>query len=288
MALTKEEIKRKMTELFHEVEDITKVDGVDNLPGCEGMLIYEEPLIGFASADDPLFEEYKKPHVIGENYLSPREWMEDTETIISFFLPFREEIRKSNRDNKIMSSKEWLHARFEGQNLLNIYSVRIRQWLEEQGVHVCIPAIDERFAQKITPFVEGEPSRMGLHIASDWSERHAAYAAGLGTFGLTRALITEKGIAGRFGSLLISLKLEPDERPYTGLQDYCIRCGACIRRCPVHAISMERGKDQFLCALRVVPSKKITKPRYGCGKCQVGVPCEFRNPSGGKKASAAN
>ena len=88
--------------------------------------------------------------------------------------------------------------------------------------------------------------------------------------------------------MLISLKLEPDERPYTGLQDYCIRCGACIRRCPVHAISMERGKDQFLCALRVVPSKKITKPRYGCGKCQVGVPCEFRNPSGGKKASAAN
>ena len=79
--------------------------------------------------------------------------------------------------------------------------MRIRQWLEEQGVHVCIPAIDERFAQKITPFVEGEPSRMGLHIASDWSERHAAYAAGLGTFGLTRALITEKGIAGRFGSL---------------------------------------------------------------------------------------
>ena len=215
MALTKEEINRKMTELFHEVEDITKVDGVDNLPGCEGMLIYEEPLIGFASADDPLFEEYKKPHVIGENYLSPREWMEDTETIISFFLPFREEIRKSNRDNKIMSSKEWLHARFEGQNLLNIYTVRIRQWLEEQGVHVCIPAIDERFAQKITPFVEGEPSRMGRHIASDWSERHAAYAAGLGTFGLTRALITEKGIAGRFGSLLISLKLEPDERPYT-------------------------------------------------------------------------
>ena len=43
MALTKEEINRKMTELFHEVEDITKVDGVDNLPGCEGMLIYEEP-----------------------------------------------------------------------------------------------------------------------------------------------------------------------------------------------------------------------------------------------------
>ena len=66
MALTKEEINRKMTELFHEVEDITKVDGVDNLPGCEGMLIYEEPLIGFASADDPLFEEYKKPHVIQE------------------------------------------------------------------------------------------------------------------------------------------------------------------------------------------------------------------------------
>ena len=160
MTLTKETIIGKMQELFHEVEDHTKVEGVENLPGCEGMLIYEEPLIGFASADDALFEEYKKPHVIGENYLKPREWMEETETVISFFLPFREEIRKSNRDNRILSSNEWLHARFEGQNLLNEYTSRIASWLEEQGIRVCVPATDERFAQKITPFVKGEPSRM--------------------------------------------------------------------------------------------------------------------------------
>ena len=278
MALTKEEINRKMTELFHEVEDITKVDGVDNLPGCEGMLIYEEPLIGFASADDPLFEEYKKPHVIGENYLSPREWMEDTETIISFFLPFREEIRKSNRDNKIMSSKEWLHARFEGQNLLNIYTVRIRQWLEEQGVHVCIPAIDERFAQKITPFVEGEPSRMGLHIASDWSERHAAFVCGLGTFGLSKGLITERGIAGRFCSLVTVLPLEPDIRPYLGVYDNCIHCNACVQRCPVGAIDPVTGKDHPACHRFLGISKELFAPRYGCGLCQTGVPCEAENP----------
>ena len=37
MALTKEEINRKMTELFHEVEDITKVDGVDNLPDASAV-----------------------------------------------------------------------------------------------------------------------------------------------------------------------------------------------------------------------------------------------------------
>ncbi len=30
-------------------------------------------------------------------------------------------------------------------------------------------------------------------FASSWSERHAAYAAGLGTFGLSDGLITEKG-----------------------------------------------------------------------------------------------
>jgi len=36
--------------------------------------------------------------------------------------------------------------------------------------------------------------------ASSWSERHAAYAAGLGTFSLNDALITPKGIAHRLGS----------------------------------------------------------------------------------------
>ena len=114
--------------------------------------------------------------------------------------------------------------------------------------------------------------------SSNWSERHAAYVCGLGTFSLTRAIITQKGTAGRLGSIITDLELEPDPRPYTGLYDYCTRCGACIRRCPVQAISLEGGKLQDPCNQRSAMLRERYAPRYGCGKCQTGIPCQSRIP----------
>lgn len=38
-----------------------------------------------------------------------------------------------------------------------------------------------------------------IGIASRWSERHAAYAAGLGTFSLSDGFISSRGIAHRCG-----------------------------------------------------------------------------------------
>ncbi|MBO7681996.1 MAG: 4Fe-4S binding protein [Clostridia bacterium] len=278
MAVSKEDITRKMQELFRTTPG-NVVTAEEALPGCEGLVMYDAPLIGFASADDPLFETYKDPTVNGDAFLTPKEWMGETRTVVSFFLPFTEDVRKANRQKRNGTAPEWLHARIEGQRFLMAYCYAVQEWLEEQGVKVCIPSGDERFRRAFKPFTEGEPSRLGLHVTSAWSERHAAYAAGLGTFSLTRAIITEKGTAGRFGSLLLSAEVPADERPYTGIDDYCIRCGVCVERCPFHAISLERGKDQMLCMARVVPSRFVYKPRYGCGKCQVGVPCEARNPS---------
>ena len=64
-------------------------------------------------------------------------------------------------------------------------------------------------------------------LTSLWSERHAAYVCGLRTFGLSKGLITKKGIAGRFTSLITDLPLLADERAYTDVYEYCTRCGAC-------------------------------------------------------------
>ena len=66
----------------------------------------------------------------------------------------------------------------------------------------------------------------------------------------------------------------------TELENYCTKCGACIKRCPVNAISLEKGKNNVLCSGfldRVLEKAGI--PYYGCGKCQVGVPCEKRAPA---------
>ena len=141
-----------------------------------------------------------------------------------------------------------------------------------------MPATDSRF--KVSPSVLPPWNRKVLHIASNWSERHVAYASGLGTFCLTRGLISEKGVAGRYGSVIVTEEIAPDSRPYDGVYDYCIMCGACIRRCPAKAISLKHGKNQLKCRLWMKKSEKKYDPRYGCGKCQVGVPCEAGIPRG--------
>ena len=281
MSLSKEEVREQLIRLFHETDGNT-VTGEDALPGCEGLIIYEQPIFGFASASDPLFERFHDKSVIGEPYRDPGQWLSDAMTVISFFLPFTEDVRKANCKDREITANEWLHGRIEGQQFLNTYTEKCRDWFTDRGLNACAPAVDGRFSKTMRPFQKGDPSRLGLHFASAWSERHAAYAAGLGTFSLTRGLISEKGVAGRYGSLIISEFIEPDLRSYTGIYDNCIRCGACIKRCPANAISLKRGKDQLRCSTWVLSSKKKYAPRYGCGKCQVGVPCETRNPSKGK------
>ena len=79
-------------------------------------------------------------------------------------------------------------------------------------------------------------------------------------------------------SIIVTASLEADERPYTDVYEYCTRCGACARRCPVQAIRMETGKDHETCGQHLKRSEIIHYPRYGCGLCQTNVPCERRIP----------
>lgn len=247
-----------------------------DIPGIGRTVLYEEPLIGFASADDDIFEVFRQKKVIGSNYFSPSEWLPEAKTVVSFFLPAAETIRVSNREDRTDPSREWLYARIEGQEFIGKYMAAIKRHLEELGMTACVPALDERFGLKIE--MTAEKLRPDFHADSRWSERHAAYACGLGTFSLSRGLITEKGMAGRFASIIVSEAFEPDTRKYTGIDDYCIRCGACVKNCPANAISLKYGKNNIKCRLHVEAMRKKYSPRYGCGKCQVGVPCEHSVP----------
>ncbi len=259
-------------ELFRQ----TKGNIVD-VPGTGETVLFEEPIFGFASPDDELFETFRRKEVIGANYLGPYEWLPEAKSVMSMFLPFSEAVRKSNKTNRTDPSKEWLYARIEGQEFIGKYMAAIKQFLADKGIKACVPALDERFEVKIEMTAKG--LRPDFHADSRWSERHAAYACGLGTFGLSRGLITEKGMAGRFASVIVSAEFEPTIRKYTGIDDYCIKCGVCAKNCPVKAISLKHGKNNLKCHMHVQTMKKKYSPRYGCGKCQVGVPCEFRAPA---------
>lgn len=243
---------------------------------CVGLKMYDAPLIGYADAADPLFEELKKPGVVGPQMLLPNEWLAGAQSVISLFLPFSEEVRSSNRQGT-EPSPQWLNARVEGQRFIASLTAQIVQILESMGYAATAPCIDAHFK-----FAEGKEREeelwQGMTFTSNWSERHAAFVAGLGTFGLSKGLITEKGMAGRFTSIITTAKTKPDVRPYTGVYEYCIMCGACAAKCPINAISPDGGKDHILCAQQVDLSRKVYAPRYGCGKCQTGVPCEFKRP----------
>ncbi len=68
-----------------------------------------------------------------------------------------------------------------------------------------------------------------------FSHRHAAYLAGLGSFGISNMLLTKKyGPRVRFGSIFTSARLEPDKPMKENL---CIECMRCVRRCPTQSLS---------------------------------------------------
>lgn len=241
-----------------------------------GMKIYEAPLIGIGSSGDPWFEEFRKPSIIGPHFILPLEWLPEARTVISVFLPFSETVRHGASRGS-WPSEEWLHGRIEGQAFVNLLCRHLMAKLRDSGYKSVTPGLDERFWAKMAP--DPESSHPDLCFTSAWSERHVAFICGLGTFGMSCGLITARGMAGRFGSILTDLELEPDARVYIQIQEYCDRCGTCARNCPVQAISVDNGKNHALCSAFLDKTLDKFKPRFGCNKCQTGVPCESQIPA---------
>jgi len=104
-----------------------------------------------------------------------------------------------------------------------------------------------------------------------FSHRHAAYLAGMGSFGQNNMILTpEYGPRVRFTSIFTSADIESDK--ITG-KDLCTKCRLCIEECPVTAIPpLNESKkkiipliDKISCAKR---SKKLReKYTSPCGIC---------------------
>jgi epoxyqueuosine reductase QueG len=84
--------------------------------------------------------------------------------------------------------------------------------------------------------------------------KHAAYLAGLGSFGQNNVLLTpEYGPRVRFTSILTTAQIK--STPLKNI-DYCTHCHQCMLNCPIHAIPPETT-DYF-----PPPVNKITCAKY--------------------------
>jgi hypothetical protein len=249
---------------------------------------FDTPLVGFSNGGDPLYEAYKT--VVGRFHWTPSEIFtlafpgagakpEDL-TVIAWILPQTKATKSDNRKERLYPSERWARARIFGEAV----NVKLRK--------LVVSALLERGFEAVAPmlFPQWERKDSDRYVfASTWSERHAAYASGLGTFGLCDGLITPKGKAVRVGSVVARINIAPTPRPYEDHHAYCLfytqgTCGQCIDRCPVGAIT-EAGHEKRRCLEHIRPGTMgYVKAHfgfdgYGCGLCQTAVPCESKIPT---------
>ena len=225
--------------------------------------LFDPPLVAVAAAADPLFDRLKDAAAVGSQHMSPQEWLNGSKAVVAYFLPFTLTVRQANRTLGL-PAVEWLYGRIEGQKFNEALERFLVDFFTAAGYRAVAPAID--------------PRHKVVNRRSNWSERHVAFVAGLGTFGLSRSLITKAGSAGRVGSVIVDTNLAVTPRYYSEREENCSKCGACIPRCPPQAIN-ETGKDNAICGDYLERVRIRCAPRYGCGKCQTAVPCEERIPA---------
>ena len=238
---------------------------------------YGQPLVGFADAYHPYIQNL--PKLIGPTHALPQDVLPDARIIVAYFIPFTKELAKTNKNGGTMASPEWARAYEETNALFAELNNALIDFIHAKAGHAGVTPKAVTFSQKT--------------LMSDWSHRHIAYAAGLGTFGVNNMLLTRSGCCGRFSTVITNLDLSPDA-PVK--EEYCLykkkgTCGACVKNCPTGALTKE-GYDRFKCYALCKENAKLYT-QFGssytnedgtgansvgsevCGKCITGSPCAF-------------
>ena len=265
------------------IKDYVETSSENTLQNPANDRAFDSPLVGFSSGGDSIYLDFKT-HV-GPFHWTPEEAFtlafpdskakpEDL-TVISWVLPQTEATKKDNREQTVYPAESWARNRIFGQEFNDKVSKHVLKSLQEKGYEAVDPLhLPDWKIEKSERFT----------FSSTWSERHAAFASGLGTFGLCDGLITAKGKAVRLGSVVARIALPPTPRPYSSHTEYCLfhsggGCTGCIDRCPVRAVS-SNGHDKVKCHRHSITiATEHVKSHYGfdgygCGLCQTDVPCE--------------
>jgi epoxyqueuosine reductase QueG len=216
---------------------------------------YRSPLVAFARADDPRFDELQ---TVVPGHLHPRDLLPGAHSVCAFFIPFSKHVVAANAGGDL-ASEVWARAYVETNALLADICARLVIELVERGIRAAWEPPTHNF----------DPVR----LTSAWSHKSVGVIVGLGPLGHHHMLITEAGCAGRLGSVVLGTGIRlPLRKDVDG--SFCAfgrGCRACIRRCPVGALT-EAGLDRARCYARCLENN-ARHPQWladVCGKCATG------------------
>ena len=82
--MTNERFLELVSECFAALED-----NAVSLHGEKKPLhVLDTPLTGFAAAEDPIFEQFRDPEIIGPEFRLPTDYMPGAKSVVAFFFPF--------------------------------------------------------------------------------------------------------------------------------------------------------------------------------------------------------
>lgn len=206
-----------------EIRDFVKRNAAGENFSCIST-IWDAPLVGFADASHPYILSLKK--IISPSHSLPTDVLDDASVILAYYVPFKRSLAKTNSKSTRLASPEWALAYEQTNSMFNALNTHLTEYLKSLGYRAAVSKETRTFNRQ--------------KLICNWSHRHFAYAAGLGTFGLNNMLITKNGCCGRYFTIVTNLDVQPDE-PMK--EELCLHkkngsCGACVRNCPVGALSV--------------------------------------------------
>lgn len=224
--------------------------------------LWKKPIVRFADANG--FHQFL-PHV-HPSHRVPQDYLPEATVVLSVYLPFEIFVEKSNRGGDWASPK-WEEAYITTNTMAVTLCEEIAREVEVLGYKAAIPVDAGDFTEE--------------EAMSRWSQRHIAWLAGHGTFGLNNMLISDVGCTGRYFSVVTNLPVEPG-KPIED-EERCLykrvgSCGVCATMlCPVEALTLD-GFDRHLCLEHLKQYKKEKGKALVCGKCDVQLPCSHKVP----------
>lgn len=149
------------------------IDFVRNYLRKDGGTDWRKPVVSMARIDRSFIGQLKSRSEIGREMV--RKIPKPAESIVTYFVPYSEEIVKGNRKGDY-STLAFADAYIDTNELIDALNDCLLRVLKQRGHNAWLPPIPK------------------------WDVRQVAYLAGLGTIGLNNLLITSQGCAGLVGA----------------------------------------------------------------------------------------